>query len=300
VTADLAGTTAVVTGGNAGLGYFASEQLAARGARVVIACRNSEKGRAAVTSIERNVRGAEVLTVPLDLASLSSVEAAVRTLTGLGPIHALVANAGVTSSKAGDITSDGFEIMFGTNHLGHFALIAGLLPALAEGPSRIVHLGSISHRFYRLDLDDPMGADGYQSFRAYARSKLAVMTFAFELDRRLREAGSDAQSVVAHPGFSIDQLAPDRPGITPRNGAPTVLRAIMRSMVQGKDAGARPTVHAATDPYLRGGEYVGPSGWQQLTGAPTVRKPKPWARDRAIAVRLWSLSEGLTGTRIDL
>jgi NAD(P)-dependent dehydrogenase (short-subunit alcohol dehydrogenase family) len=298
---DLGGKTFVITGGNAGLGYFAGEQLAARGARVVLTSRNPQRGEAALSALRRQVPDADVLTVPLDLADLSSVHAAAAALSELGPIHGLVTNAGATEGKESQRTADGFELMFGTNHLGHFALIADLLPTLlATKGSRVVHLGSISHGFFSLDLDDPMNERGYQSFRAYGRSKLAVMVFGFELDRRLREAGHETQSLVAHPGFSIDQLTTDRRGVTPAGSAPAFAGRLLGGVIQGKDAGARPVVRAATDAYLRGGEYLGPSGWQQLTGGPAVRRAKPRAHDIAIAYRLWRLSEQLTGTRIEL
>jgi NAD(P)-dependent dehydrogenase (short-subunit alcohol dehydrogenase family) len=191
--------------------------------------------------------------------------------------------------------------MFGTNHLGHFALIARLLPTLLSTPrARIVHLGSISHRFYPLDLDNPMADGNFRSFRSYSRSKLAVMTFAFELDRRLHDAGHELRSIVAHPGFAVDELTPERTGVTPPNQIGLLARQAWSAIAQGKDAGATPIVMAAADEYLRGGEYVGPAGWQQLKGRPRVTRAKAWSRDRAVAARLWSISETLTATSIAL
>jgi NAD(P)-dependent dehydrogenase (short-subunit alcohol dehydrogenase family) len=299
---DLIDRTIVITGGNAGLGYFTAEQLARRGARVVIAGRNEAKADAAIASLRREVPDIQAPSfVLLDLADLSSVARASAELSRLPAIDALVANGGITSGTADSVTADGFESMFGTNHLGHFALIAGLLPSLLATPaSRIVHLGSISHRFHALDLEPHDTPERFRSFRSYSRSKLAVMTFAFELDRRLRAAGHDTRSIVAHPGFAVDELTPARPGVTPDGSTAAIVRTVFGSFAQGKDAGALPIVMAATDDYLRGGEYVGPAGWQQLKGRPRVVTAKAWSRDPAVAARLWALSEELTGASIRL
>ncbi|KJC65570.1 SDR family NAD(P)-dependent oxidoreductase [Agreia bicolorata] len=299
---DLIGRIIVVTGGNAGLGYFTAEQLALRGARVVIASRNEAKAKLAIDSLHREVENIEPPSyVHLDLADLASVSRASDELVALPSIDVLVANAGITESTADSTTVDGFESMFGTNHLGHFALISQLMPSLlTTADSRIVHLGSISHRFYALDLDEHDSPERFRSFRSYSRSKLAVMTFAFELDRRLRESGHDTRSIVAHPGFALDELTPARPGITPDTRPGAAVRTLLGSFAQGKDAGAWPIVMAATDEYLRGGEYVGPAGWQQLRGHPRVTAAKAWSRDRAIAAKLWHLSENLTGTSLRL
>ena len=302
MTRDLVGRTIVVTGGNAGLGYFTAEQLARRGARIVIASRNEAKAKLAIDSLLREVEGAEKPSfVHLDLADLASVSRASDELAALPSIDVLVANAGITEGTAESKTVDGFESMFGTNHLGHFALISQLMPSLlATASSRIVHLGSISHRFYPLDLDELDSPSRFRSFRSYARSKLAVMTFAFELDRRLRAAGHDTRSIVAHPGFALDELTPLRPGVTPDARPSSAVQTLLGSFAQGKDAGAWPIVLAATDVYLRGGEYVGPAGWQQLKGRPRVTAAKAWSRDRAAAARLWQLSEDLTGASLRL
>jgi NAD(P)-dependent dehydrogenase (short-subunit alcohol dehydrogenase family) len=301
MTLDLLGKTVVVTGGNAGLGYFTAEQLARRGARIVIAARTESKATAAIASLRRQVDDVQPpLFVHLDLADLASVARAARELSDLPAIDVLVANGGITQGTAHSVTADGFESMFGTNHLGHFALISGLLPSLvATRHARIVHLGSISHRFYPLALES-RESERFRSFRSYARSKLAVMTFAFELDRRLRSAGHNTRSIVAHPGFALDELTAVRPGITPENRPPAVVQAALATFAQGKDAGARPIVMAATDEYLRGGEYVGPAGWQQLRGRPRVTTAKAWSRDPSAAARLWALSESLTGASIRL
>jgi NAD(P)-dependent dehydrogenase (short-subunit alcohol dehydrogenase family) len=298
---DLRGRTVVITGGNAGLGFFTAEQLARRGARIVIAARTESKANAAIASLRRQVENiVPPVFVHLDLADLASVARAADELSKLPSIDVLVANGGITRGTADSVTADGFESMFGTNHLGHFALISGLLPSLvATRSARIVHLGSISHRFYPLALET-RETERFCSFRSYARSKLAVTTFAFELDRRLRAAGHDTRSIVAHPGFAVDELTARRPGVTPDNRPSALVHAALATFAQGKDAGARPIVMAATDDYLRGGEYVGPAGWQQLRGRPRVTAAKAWSRDPSIAARLWALSESMTGASIRL
>jgi NAD(P)-dependent dehydrogenase (short-subunit alcohol dehydrogenase family) len=300
--ADLSGRTVVVTGGTGGLGYWAAEQLAAAGASVVIAARSPEKGRAALASLALRVPGADATFVRLDLADLASVAEAAEELAVLPRIDALLANAGILSTKGGRTeTADGFETMLGTNFLGHFALIGRLLPALeaqaaAGGPgARVVHLGSISHEFFRLDLDDLQSTTGrFREFRTYGRSKLAVMTYGFELDRRLRLAGSPVSSLIAHPGFAVDELTPHRDILPTPNPGDPVSRAAFRLVGQGKDAGAWPLVAAATDPRASGGQYWGPAGWRQLRGAPAVVDAKPYSRDPARARPLWALAESLT------
>jgi NAD(P)-dependent dehydrogenase (short-subunit alcohol dehydrogenase family) len=285
----------VVTGANTGLGYFVSEQLAAAGARVVLACRDEGRAAEAVRSIRARVPDADLEVVITDLADLESIRVAAEKISAGGRVDVLVANAGVLGSKKRKTTRDGFELQFGTNHLGHFALVSRLLPALSEsGQGRIVHVGSIAHRFSRLDLDDPMMVAKYRSNLAYSRSKLAVMTFGFELDRRLRASGSSVRSVVAHPGFSWDVLSEKRPGIFTKRWLPAPLVGLLRTFSQGKDQGARPLSAAALGPDVHGGEYWGPDGWFQLTGAPALVHAKKHAHNRKAAARLWNLSARLT------
>ncbi|AMM20862.1 hypothetical protein AX769_12805 [Frondihabitans sp. PAMC 28766] len=285
----------VVTGANAGLGYFVAEQLAATGVRVVLACRDESRAKRAVDSILTIVPDADLQVVVTDLADLASVRVAADQIMADGPVDALVANAGVVGSRRRQTTADGFELQFGTNHLGHFALVSHLLPALAAAEAgRIVHLGSIAHTLSRLDLDDPMMVQRYSGHRAYSRSKLAVMTFGFELDRRLRDAGSSVSSVVAHPGFALENLTERRPGIVRRRWLPAPLVGLMRTVSQGKDQGARPLVYAAVGADVAGGEYWGPDGWFQLTGAPALVRARRHARNRKTAARLWNLSARLT------
>ncbi|MHA7271917.1 SDR family NAD(P)-dependent oxidoreductase [Arthrobacter sp. CAL618] len=296
---DLSGRTVVVTGGNAGLGYFACEQLAAAGATVVMASRNEQKATAAIAAIRRRVPDADVHYQELDLARLDSVRQAVEVLSSRGPLDALLANAGVVGAAGRQHTADGFELQFGTNHLGHFALTAGLLPALTAARGRVVHLGSISHRWVRLNTADLMPAK-YNNPRSYATSKLAVMTFGFELAARLHLLGSPVQSIVAHPGLALDMLTPHRPGIGLNDTPPAAQRRVLAPVSHGKDTGAWPLVRAVGDPGVDNGSYCGPSGWFQLRGHPTSVPAHPHARERNTASRLIDASEELTGVQLAL
>ncbi|RFA09665.1 hypothetical protein B7R54_10875 [Subtercola boreus] len=295
----LSGKTFVVTGGNAGLGYWASEFLARRGASVVIAARSEERAARAIASILTRAPLGSVRSIALDVANLASVEAAAAELSD-GPIDGLILNAGLTESPKRAVTADGFEIMFGTNFLGHFALTARLAPTLlATSGSRVVSLGSISHEFFDLDLDDLQNESDYSSFRTYGRSKLAVMLFAFELDRRLRKAGHSTRSLSAHPGFALDGMSAARPGIGAKRSNPLV-RTALGAFAQGKDAGALPVVRAVADPLAEGGDYWGPDGWRQLKGEPTVVTARTRARDIRTATALWASAENLTGISLTI
>jgi len=302
---DLTGRCYIVTGGTGGLGYWASEQLAQAGATVVIAARTPAKGEAALASLSRHApgAGASARFVRLDLADLASVEEASAELAALPRIDGVLANAGILSTHGRSTTADGFETMIGTNLLGHFALIGRLLTVLeaqasrdVPGGARVVSLGSISHEFFRLDLDDLQSTKGrWREFRTYGRSKLAVMTFAFELDRRLRAAGSSVSSLVAHPGFAVDELAPHRDILPAPKSGNALVRTAYRTIGQGKDAGAWPLAAALTSPDADGGQYWGPAGWRQLKGAPAVVDAKTYARDPQVATSLWAEAERLTG-----
>jgi NAD(P)-dependent dehydrogenase (short-subunit alcohol dehydrogenase family) len=296
------GRSVVVTGASAGLGYFAAEQLAAAGHRVVLATRDHARAAAAERSIRRHVDGADLAHVHLDLADLDSVRAAAAELAALQPdgVDAIVNNAGVVGAGTMQRTAQGTELQIGTNHLGHFAWTALTLPLLDRRAGRVVHLGSIAHRWARLDAADPLGAAHYSSYRQYGRSKLAVMLFGFELAERLADAGSAVSSVVAHPGFSLDLLSPDRPDITSSRPEPAWTRPAQRLYAQGKDAGAEPLVHAAVADDVRSGEYWGPSGWMQLRGPAAVVPAQPRAHDRAEAARLWEASERAAGVAFAL
>ncbi|GAA4295375.1 SDR family NAD(P)-dependent oxidoreductase [Streptomyces venetus] len=286
----------LITGGNAGIGYFAAEQLAATGAVVVLGSRDRAKADAAMASIRSRVPGAQVRHLRLDLADLPSLKTAVDRLD-LDHLDAVVHNAGVAlDDPPRQETRDGHELMFGTNHLGHFALTRWLAPLLSAAPAgRVVTVGSFAARSERLDLDDLQSTQDYRPKRTYGRSKLAQMSFGFELDRRLRTVGSTVLSVVAHPGGALDSLTPSRPPVsvtTPGERLRTLPAALL---VQGKDAGAWPVVRAVLDPEVEGGQLWGPRVFG-LRGLPR-REPVPsHMADPTVAARLWALSGELVGT----
>lgn len=291
----------MVTGGARGLGYYTAEQVAAAGDRVVVAARDDARAAAAVAAIRRRTPTALVETVHLDLADLESVAHAAAELAALGRIDAVVNNGAVLRAPTWSETADGFELQFGTNHLGHFALIAQLMPTLLATPgARVVHVGSIAHRFLHLDFSNLMMSSHYSGMAAYCRSKLAVMLFGFELDRRLRAASLDLRSVVAHPGYSRGALSPNRTGVFQREPGTRAERFLLRQVGQGKHEGAAPLVMAATSDSVRGGQFWGPSGWQQLAGPPALVRADRRAFDHDAAARLWRASEQFTALTLPI
>jgi len=288
-----AGRTFVVTGGNAGIGYFTAEQLASAGARVILASRSAEKARRAVASISAQVPGAALEIVQLDLSSLSSVSDAAARLRALGPIDGLINNAGLVSPPARRATTeDGHELIVGTNFFGHFALTAQLWPALTP-TARVVGLGSMATRLVRLDPSDLLSDRRYRPFRAYAFSKHAVHGFAFELDRRIRAAGEHRLSLLAHPGFSVDGLAQRRPGVNDISRGERIRDAVLALAAQGKHQGAWPTVRAALDPDTVSGQFYGPS--RNMSGPPIVMAPVVSSATPEFGAHLWALAEERTG-----
>ncbi|WP_371503042.1 SDR family NAD(P)-dependent oxidoreductase [Kitasatospora sp. NBC_00374] len=293
-----AGKSFLITGGNAGIGYFVAEQLASTGATVVLGSRDMAKAEAAIASISSRVPAAKVEHLPLDLADLASLEGSVDAL-GLDRLDAVVYNAGVALDHPPlRKTKDGHELMFATNHLGHFALTHWLAPLLMATPgSRIVTTGSFAAKSERLDLDDLQSTHDYQPKRAYARSKLAQMFFAFELDRRLSAAGSTTLSVVVHPGGALDSLTPSRPPVHVRTTGERLRHLPLGLLVQGKEAAAWPAVRAVLDPSVCGGQMWSPRVFG-LRGTPTVEPIWNHLADTTTAARLWTASCDLTG--IDL
>ncbi|MFH8712083.1 SDR family NAD(P)-dependent oxidoreductase [Streptomyces zaomyceticus] len=290
------GRTVLVTGGNAGIGYFVAEQLAATGAVVVLGSRDAVKADAAMASIRARVSGAHVRHLRLDLADLSSLKTAVGGLD-LDHLDAVVHNAGVAlDAPPRRETEDGHELMFGTNHLGHFALTQQLAPLLSAAPAgRVVTVGSFAARSERLDLDDLQSTRDYRPGRTYGRSKLAQMSFGFELDRRLRAVGSTVLSVVAHPGGALDSLTPSRPPVHVTAPAERLRALPAGLLVQGKDAGAWPVVRAVLDPGVRGGQLWGPRVFG-LRGTPRSEPVPSHMADPAVAARLWAATGELAGT----
>ena len=294
---DQTGKTFVVTGANAGLGYFTSEQLAGAGAHVVLACRNPGKADAAASAIRARVPGASVSVLQLDVADLQSVREASETVRAMPRLDGLVLNAGIVHPPTDrDVSLDGNELVFATNFLGHFALTAGCLPALRRTPgSRVVSLGSLISRLMDSSLDDLQLVTTYSGWKAYAQSKIAMQVFGFELDRRLRANGAGmVQSLVAHPGYSISGLTPRIASVNEVSRGKRVIDGLQALVgAQSKRRGAWPTVRALTDPDAHGGDYFGP---RLLTrGAPTRQSATRTSRDRAVAARLWERAETLIG-----
>jgi NAD(P)-dependent dehydrogenase (short-subunit alcohol dehydrogenase family) len=288
-----AGRSFVVTGGNAGIGYFTAEQLASAGARVILASRSAEKAELAIASIRGRIPGAELHFVRLDLSSLSSVASAAEQLRGLGPIDGLINNAGLVNPPSRRTTTeDGNEIVVGSNFFGHFALTAQLWPAMTP-TARVVGLGSMATRMVRLDPSDLLSERRYSPFRAYGFSKHAVHGFAFELDRRIRAADEHRLSLLAHPGFSVDGLSERRPGINDISRATRLRDGILAIAGQGKQQGAWPAVRAALDPDAVSGQFYGPS--RTLTGPPVVMAPVVSSSTPEFGAFVWALAEQHTG-----
>jgi NAD(P)-dependent dehydrogenase (short-subunit alcohol dehydrogenase family) len=286
------GKTFVVTGGTSGIGYFIAEQLIAAGAHVILAARSEAKAALAAAAMRARDPQARLSTVRLDLGDLSSVRAAADELSAAERLDGIVFNAGVLAGGARGATADGHESMYGTNHLGHFALGALIYPALARTDgSRIVTMGSVAARSARLNLDDLESSHGtYRAFDIYKRSKLAQMIFAFELDRRARQSGSSVSSLVAHPGGALDGLTPSRPPAFTRSAAGIARALPLAPVVQGKDHAAWAAVRALLDPAAQGGQLWGPRVFRSK-GAPALERPTAAMTSRETAGRLWALSE---------
>jgi NAD(P)-dependent dehydrogenase (short-subunit alcohol dehydrogenase family) len=289
------GRVAVVTGGNSGLGLVTVRELARRGAQVVLACRSTDKGEAAADQIAAEVGDARVEVRKLDLGALDSVQSFASDL-GQDSVDLLVNNAGIMMTPQ-QTTADGFELQFGTNHLGHFALTGLLLDKLAKADAaRVVTLSSLEHRSGHLDFDDLQSKKNYGPRSAYQQSKLANAAFGIELDRRLRAAGSSTISVLAHPGYSATNLQ----STGPSGPMKALLSVTNRLVAQSPEQGALPTLYAATAPDVEGGGYYGPDGFREARGHPTRVKAIPEAHDPEVGRRLWEVSEELTGVRYDL
>jgi NAD(P)-dependent dehydrogenase (short-subunit alcohol dehydrogenase family) len=289
---DLTGTTAVVTGGNSGIGFHTAKELAAHGASVVIACRNTTAGGEAASKMPGDVR-----VEALDLASQASVAAFADRWSGT--LDLLINNAGVMNPPQYRETEDGHELMFGTNHLGHFALTGRLLPALAESSApRVVTIASIAHFGGTDKVLDANPAENYKPEPYYGNSKLANVLFARELHRRIGEAGNKLVSTAAHPGVSATGLVADPDGM----GANKVIRALapylMPIVVQSAAKGANPSLLAATS--AQPGSYSGPTALRETRGRVGEAKLSPYASDAELGKKLWALSEEKTGVSFPL
>ncbi|WP_328555675.1 oxidoreductase [Streptomyces sp. NBC_00358] len=290
------GRTAVVTGANSGLGYVSARELARKGARVVLACRSERRGAEAVDRLVAEVPGANVEFIRLDLGELDSVREFVSVFERTHDrLDLLLNNAGVMALPLGR-TADGFETQFGVNHLGHFALTGLLFPVIAETPgARIVTVSSMVHALSDLDLDDLNSEKGpYRKWIAYARSKSANLLFTRELARRLSGAGSDAVAAAAHPGYASTNLQTAGPRLEGRKAAERLMELGNRVFAQSAEAGALPTLYAATAPGVEPDTFVGPS-FAMWRGSPATSWRARWTRDDTRAQQLWAASERLTG-----
>jgi NAD(P)-dependent dehydrogenase (short-subunit alcohol dehydrogenase family) len=287
---DQTGRIAVITGANTGLGFETATALAARGAHVVMAVRNLEKGKQAAARITEATPGAEVELQELDLSSLESVRSAAAELRSAHDrIDLLINNAGVMYTPK-STTKDGFEMQFGTNHLGHFALTGLLLDRLlpVEG-SRVVTVSSLGHRIRAaIHFDDLQWERSYSRVGAYGQAKLANLLFTYELQRRLA-AGNTTVAVAAHPGGSKTELTRNMPRLV------AMATRLVEPLFQDADLGALPQLRAATDPDVQGGQYFGPDGFQETRGYPKVVASSAQSHDVALQRRLWAVSEELTG-----
>ncbi len=290
----LDGKVALVTGANGGLGVQTTRVLAGRGATVFMACRSVDKGEAIAARLRADQPGAQVHVLALDLADLASVERCADELTQrVDALDLLINNAGIMAIPRRE-TADGFEMQLGTNHIGHFALTARLLPSLGAD-ARIVTVSSQAHRMGRMAWTDLMGQRSYEKWRSYGQSKLANLLFHFELDRRLRASGATQISVAAHPGYAATNLQHVGPQISGNQSEAAVMRLANRFIAQSAAHGALPTLRAATDVSAQGGDYFGPDGFWEVRGWPVRVGHANRAGDAADAARLWRESERWTG-----
>lgn len=300
----LDGRRAIITGANGGLGLQTALELARRGAAVTLAVRDEARGAQAADRIRGEVQGATLKVERLDLADQASIRAFAEREDAAGePLDLLINNAGIMATPP-RVTADGFELQFGTNHLGHFALTGRLLDRLKAAPApRVVTVSSQAHRLGTIDFDDLNWERSYGPWRAYGRSKLANLLFARELQARADAAGLPLRSLAAHPGYSSTHLQTAGPGMSGGllGAANTWAGRIGNVVIATKDSyGALPTLYAATHPEVAGGAFVGPTRLGQTRGAIGPVPSNAAGRDMTVASRLWDVSEELTGARFGL
>jgi NAD(P)-dependent dehydrogenase (short-subunit alcohol dehydrogenase family) len=298
---DLSGKLALVTGASDGLGFVLAQRLARAGADVLMPVRNQRKGAAAAARLLAATPGARVSTRNLDLSSLESVAQLADELISEGrPIDILINNAGIMTPPRREQSVDGFELQFVTNHLGHFALVAQILPLLREGGARVTTQSSVAAGQHGVNFDDLQWAKRYDERKSYSSSKIAVSLFGMELDRRSRANGWRIVSNVAHPGISATNLLASHPEMGRANDTLSVrmIRAFADTRIplsQTAEEGVLPALYAATSPDAEGGKLYGPSGFMHLTGPPAEQEPFKQIADQEAAERIWKLSEALAG-----
>ncbi len=296
---DLSGKVALITGANSGLGIETAKAMAAKGARIIMACRNEDKAAAAASNIRDFAPNAAVDIRLLDLGDLASVTAFSDQILAEEPkLDFLINNAGLMSGVRAE-TKDGFELQFGTNHLGHFVMNAKLLPLVEAAGGRIIGLGSMSHKMVlNHSLKDPQWEHRrYNALLSYAESKLANQLYIHELGKRLKAKNSPALAVMAHPGFSATSFGASADMATMGKISQIGTLFSMQLFAQPQAHGAWPTLLAATDAAAEQGDYYGPLGLGQMRGVPGKAKTAPNARNDEIAAQLWALSEELTGQK---
>ena len=284
--------TFFITGANTGIGYDAARVLASRNARVLLGCRSEEKANMAISAIKTVKSNADVAWIPLDLTSLKSIENAALMVREEENLDAIINNAGVMVTPK-TVTEDGFELQFGVNHLGHFALTGHLIEKLLTNPnSRIVNVSSLAHRRGKIDYQDIHASKSYNRMRRYQMSKFANILFTLELDRKLRHLDSSVLAVACHPGISVTELF--------RHSAFNKLFSVFSPMMNSSAEGALPTLMATTDPSVKGGDYYGPKKMGEMRHSSQKVAIVDSARDEEDASRLWELSEKLTGVHYEL
>ena len=291
---DLTGKVIIVTGANNGIGYEAAKEFARNGAQTILACRSAEKAQAALDQIRAEIPDASVEIIQLDLASLKSVHRFADDFKArYDQLDILLNNAGIMAVPYGK-TEDGFESQLGINHLGHFALTGLLIELLLKTPrSRIVNVSSIGHRSGKMNFENLMFEDGkeYSRTKAYYKSKLANLLFTYELQRRFDANGAEPKAIAAHPGISTTSLADH---LFPKFLLKLMI-PLMRRMNQSAEMGALPSLRAAVDPEVIGGQYYGPDGPKERNGYPVVVQSSEASHNKADAQKLWEISEQLTG-----
>lgn len=292
----LSGRVAIVTGANSGLGYEVTKGLAEKGATVVLACRDQQKATTAVAQLRREAPGADLLIMALDLADLASIQRFADTFRqSYARLDLLCNNAGIMAIPRRE-TKAGFEMQFGVNHLGHFALTGHLIDLILRTPgARVVNVSSGLHQRGVINFDDLMGKRRYREGDAYSQSKLANLLFAYELERKLRVTSAEAISVGAHPGYAATNLQGVGPTMSGSRVKQWMMQAANAIFAQSAEMGALPLLMAATDPAINGGDYIGPSGTLGMRGHPAKVRSSPASYDEATAQRLWTVSEALTG-----